>query len=83
MSFTYFVSRSIGLGLLCLPYAFKQVGMFIGLVLCFITGLMFTYSFTTLVSTQMFSVESHYGKLHSYKIQDVGLTSGLTSLTCV
>ncbi|XP_060870404.1 uncharacterized protein LOC132944888 [Metopolophium dirhodum] len=47
-SFTYFVSHSIGLGFLCLPYAFKQVGVITGLALCFIAGLMFTYTFTTL-----------------------------------
>ncbi|CAI6351396.1 unnamed protein product [Macrosiphum euphorbiae] len=56
-SFTYFVSRSAGLGFLCLPYAFKQVGVITGLALCFIAGLMFTHSFTTLVSAQMFSLE--------------------------
>ncbi|XP_029343012.1 uncharacterized protein LOC115033721 [Acyrthosiphon pisum] len=47
-SFTYFVSRSVGLGFLCLPYAFKQVGVITALALCFIGGLMFTHSFTTL-----------------------------------
>ncbi|KAL4121189.1 hypothetical protein QTP88_013751 [Uroleucon formosanum] len=57
LSFTYFISRSIGLGFLCLPYAFKQVGVITGLALCFIAGLMFTYSFATLVSTQMFLLE--------------------------
>jgi len=56
-SFTYFISRSVGLGFLCLPYAFNQVGVITGLALCFISGLMFTHSFTTLVSTQMFSLE--------------------------
>ncbi|CAI6352108.1 unnamed protein product [Macrosiphum euphorbiae] len=49
-SFTYFVSRSIGLGFLCLPYAFKQVGVITGLALCSIAGLMFTHTFTTLCS---------------------------------
>ncbi|XP_060867119.1 uncharacterized protein LOC132942586 [Metopolophium dirhodum] len=47
-SFTYFISRSAGLGFLCLPYAFKQVGVITGLALCFMAGLMFTHSFTTL-----------------------------------
>lgn len=63
-SFTYFVCRSLGLGSLCMPYSFKQVGVVTGLLLSFIAGFTFTYSFTLLVRAQIFSLEPPWKVTH-------------------
>ncbi|XP_060845530.1 uncharacterized protein LOC132925122 [Rhopalosiphum padi] len=79
-SFTYFVCRSMGLGSMCMPYAFKQVGVVIGLLLSFIAGLTFTYSFILLcrfrykicqihrVSTVPFQNMIEYGLAHGPRV---------------
>ncbi|KAE9528132.1 hypothetical protein AGLY_012554 [Aphis glycines] len=64
-SFTYFVCRSLGLGSLCMPYSFKQVGVVTGLLLSFIAGFTFTYSFTLLVRAQTFSLEPPWKVTHA------------------
>lgn len=70
-SFTYFVCRSLGLGSLCMPYSFKQVGVVTGLLLSFIAGLTFTYSFTLLVRAQIFSLEPPWKVTHVKYVYNV------------
>ncbi|VVC44898.1 Amino acid transporter, transmembrane domain [Cinara cedri] len=50
LSIVFAVYRAVGLGFLCMPHAFQQVGAVVGLALCVFAGLTFGYSYTLLVS---------------------------------
>lgn len=56
----HIIKSSLGTGILAMPYAFKNAGLFVGLVGCCLTGLLVTHTTAMLVSFVIYCMAGFY-----------------------